>query len=143
MGVATMTKGELARFRLRGDYAYGAAGSAPKIPPNATLVFEVELLSWKSDKDLSGDGGVVKVETLNEGEGWATPKAEDEVVVRLVARVQGGEGETQGAVVYESPEGGEEFHLREGGPVKALSLVLPKMKKGGALRLAVQPECEF
>lgn len=35
--VATMKKGEKARVTLRADYAYGEAGSPPKIPPNATL----------------------------------------------------------------------------------------------------------
>merc|ERR1719204_1097517 len=41
-GVATMKKGELAKFTLAPEFAYGDAGSPPKIPPNATLVFEVE-----------------------------------------------------------------------------------------------------
>jgi hypothetical protein len=50
-----MKKGELAKLTLKPDYAYGAAGSPPTIPPNATLVFEVELLSWKSVKDITGE----------------------------------------------------------------------------------------
>lgn len=39
---------------IRGDYGYGASGSPPKIPANATLHFDIELLSWRSDKDLTG-----------------------------------------------------------------------------------------
>lgn len=42
-----MKKGELARLTCKPEYAYGEAGSPPKIPPNATLIFEVELLDWK------------------------------------------------------------------------------------------------
>lgn len=47
IGVATMRTGEKARFRLRHDFAYGEAGSGPSIPPKATLVFDVELFSFK------------------------------------------------------------------------------------------------
>lgn len=49
-GVATMHKGEKSLLTCRADYAYGARGSPPKIPANATLQFEVELFSWKKDK---------------------------------------------------------------------------------------------
>ena len=45
--VAQMRKGEISLLIARGDYAYGAAGSPPKIPPNATLHFEVELLDFE------------------------------------------------------------------------------------------------
>lgn len=40
MGVASMKKGEKAVFTFKSDYAYGAAGSPPNIPPNSTLIFE-------------------------------------------------------------------------------------------------------
>jgi FK506-binding protein 4/5 len=60
VGVASMRMGEKAYLTCSPDYAYGKAGSPPKIPADATLVFEVELLSWKSQNDLTGDGGVVK-----------------------------------------------------------------------------------
>lgn len=54
-----MKKGELAKLVCRADYAYGAAGSPPTIPPDATLQFEVELISWKSVKDITGTYGWV------------------------------------------------------------------------------------
>ena len=41
IGVASMKRGELAVLYCKPDYAYGDAGSPPKIPPRATLVFEV------------------------------------------------------------------------------------------------------
>jgi len=38
--VASMKKGEKAVLTCKPDYAYGAAGSLPKIPADATLNFE-------------------------------------------------------------------------------------------------------
>lgn len=40
-GVAQMSLGERSTLTCSPDYAYGASGAPPTIPPNATLVFEV------------------------------------------------------------------------------------------------------
>jgi FKBP-type peptidyl-prolyl cis-trans isomerase len=42
-----MTVGSKYQFWIPSDLAYGPQGSPPTIPPNSTLVFEVELLSFK------------------------------------------------------------------------------------------------
>ncbi len=47
VGVAGMKVGEKRKLELTPDYAYGSAGAGGAIPPNATLVFEVELLAIK------------------------------------------------------------------------------------------------
>ena len=63
-------------------------GSPPTIPPNSTLNLEVELLSWQSNRDISGDGGVLRT-IVKDSSGYETPGDRDEVLGESVRRVIG------------------------------------------------------
>uniref|UniRef100_A0A0D9V7Q0 peptidylprolyl isomerase n=1 Tax=Leersia perrieri TaxID=77586 RepID=A0A0D9V7Q0_9ORYZ len=53
IAVKTMKVGEVAKITCKPEYAYGAAGSPPEIPPDATLTFEVELVTCRPRKGSS------------------------------------------------------------------------------------------
>jgi FKBP-type peptidyl-prolyl cis-trans isomerase len=46
-GVMKMSKGQRAKLTCTPDYGYGAQGAGGVIPPNATLIFDVELFDIK------------------------------------------------------------------------------------------------
>lgn len=46
-GVAQMSIGQRALLTCSPDYAYGPKGAGGIIPPNSTLVFDVELIAIK------------------------------------------------------------------------------------------------
>ncbi|CAN1302157.1 Peptidyl-prolyl cis-trans isomerase FKBP65 [Linum perenne] len=130
LGIKTMKKGENAIFTIPAELAYGASGSPPTIPPNATLQFDVELLSWSSVKDICKDGGIFK-KIVVEGEKWENPKDLDEVFVKYEVKLD------DGTAVAKSE--GVEFTVQEGHFCPALSKAVKTMKKGEKVILTVKP----
>mmetsp|Transcript_2532 Transcript_2532/g.3578 ORF Transcript_2532/g.3578 Transcript_2532/m.3578 type:complete len:489 (+) Transcript_2532:44-1510(+) len=100
-GFASMKVGEKALLTIRSDYGYGAGGSPPKIPPDATLNFEVELLGFKEKEkekwEMSPEEKIEKANKLkSEGTELFTCKEFKEAAAKYV----------QGAVyVFDDEEG--------------------------------------
>uniref|UniRef100_A0A3B1IWQ5 peptidylprolyl isomerase n=1 Tax=Astyanax mexicanus TaxID=7994 RepID=A0A3B1IWQ5_ASTMX len=84
IGVCSMQKGEVCLLLCKPDYAYGSAGSPPKVPPNSTLLFEVELLSFRGE-ELTEDGGILRRIKVK-GEGYNNPNEGATVHVHLEGR---------------------------------------------------------
>uniref|UniRef100_A0A1B0CAC7 peptidylprolyl isomerase n=1 Tax=Lutzomyia longipalpis TaxID=7200 RepID=A0A1B0CAC7_LUTLO len=111
MGVATMRKGEKCILTCAPEYAYGAAGSRPNIPPNATLKFELEMLSWELE-DLSPgrNKGILRC-ILKASDKKRTPNEFAHVHVHLIGKHEGR--------VFEERE--VKFNLGEGATADVVS----------------------
>ncbi|KAK9168399.1 hypothetical protein Syun_000539 [Stephania yunnanensis] len=97
IALRTMKVGEVAKITCKPDYAYGSAGSPPDIPPNATLIFEVELVACRPRKGASlgsvSDERARLEELKKQREKAATAKEEEkkkreEAKAAAAARVQ-------------------------------------------------------
>lgn len=137
LGVASMRKGEVAKFILAPEFAYGDAGSPPKIPEKATLIFEIELLDFVSKDDLFGDGGLVKV-LQKEGSGWKVPKNKSEQRISLkICKADGCILEDKGS--FDFLMGSEAL-----GPLtKAVEKALLNMKKGEECKLICRKDYAY
>lgn len=136
LGVATMKRGELSVLLCKSEYAYGKSGSPPSIPPDATLVFEVELFDWKGeDVSEDKDGGILKSQ-IKKGEGYVTPKEGASCEIHVVGRHNGRTFDDRDV----------SFVLGEGsdvGIVDGVEQGLQKMKKGEKARLLVKSKYAY
>jgi FK506-binding protein 4/5 len=79
-----MKRGEICRLICKPEYAYGEGGSGDKIPPHATLIFEIELFDFVGEDLSEGKDQSIIRRTLKKGESWTKPNegASVEVVLK-------------------------------------------------------------
>ncbi|KAK6637332.1 hypothetical protein RUM44_007747 [Polyplax serrata] len=122
IGVATMKKGEVAVLTCKPEYAYGANGSPPKIPPNSTLIFEITLIDWMAENiSKKNDNGILRT-IITPGKDYATPKEGALVEVHLTGSYQD--------EVFEDRD--VSFNLGEGSEfnvIKGIEIALLQFKK--------------
>merc|ERR1712179_223008 len=136
IGVSTMRIGEVSTFYIKAHYGYGSAGSPPKIPGEATLVFEIELFNFHGE-DISKDkdmGIVKRVKTA--GEGYDQPNDGSLVEIEIKASADG--------KVFD--ERTVEFEVGEGldiGVPRGIEFALEKMKKKEVAQVTLKPDYGF
>lgn len=136
LGVATMKKGELARLTCKPEYAYGTNGSPPKIGPNATLIFEVELFEWKKE-DISPnkDEGILR-RIVKNGEGRKTPNEGATVNVHYIGYHENKQFEERD-VTFVVGEGMAE------GVIDGLDMAMKKMNENEQSILEIAPKYAY
>ncbi|KAL9240032.1 hypothetical protein vseg_014295 [Gypsophila vaccaria] len=134
-GIATMKKGEKAIFTIPPNIAYGEAGFPPLVPPNSSLIFEVDMISWSTIRDVTGDGGVLK-RIIVEGDGWASPKDGDEVSVKYEAKLEDGKllSKSEDTVI---------FHVGDGKLCHAIHNAVKTMRRNEKVELCIKFDYGF
>lgn len=136
MGVATMKKGEKCVLTCASQYAYGEAGSPPSIPPNSTLIFELEMLDWKGE-DLSpdSDGGIERF-IVKKSDKRKTPNEGAHVKVHLIGKYENKVFEDR-EVEFDVGEG-QEYNVVEG-----IEIGIQKVCVGEISRFIIKPKYAF
>ncbi|CAG9580154.1 unnamed protein product [Danaus chrysippus] len=136
-GVATMKMGEVAMLICQPDYAYGEQGSPPKIPPNATLQFEIEVLDWKlEDLSPNKNKGILRY-VVEQGTGKDCPNDGSAVTVELEGKLTDGTVFDNRTVSFVLGEGAES-NICHG-----LERAIEKFNLNEKSRLTIQPKYAF
>ncbi len=145
-GILGMQPGETRQIVIPPELAFGEAGNPPVIPPNATLTFEVELVTWEPPREFSTEF-VSEAKEIEEGitirdvvvGSGPTAEAGQEAVINYLGQLPDGTyvantfatGELQVVPLNDDPK---LIGLRKG---------IIGMKVGGVRRIELAPDKAF
>lgn len=136
-GVLGMTLGEKRKLEIPSILGYGPMGS-PNIPPNADLVFDVELIYLQKKEDLENDEAPYDIEEISEGTG-PTAELGDTVTIHYRGTYLDGE------MWDDTRERGETVTFPIGGAVVITGVddAVRGMKVGGKRKAILPPELVY
>ncbi|KFD47855.1 hypothetical protein M513_11269 [Trichuris suis] len=136
IAIKTMRLGELAKIRIAPKYGYGEKGSPPKIPPDATLIFEIELLRWEGE-DISPDRDKSILKTVQvAGEGYETAKEGATASIHVKAIFED-------RVLFDKDFDVTVGECSEAGLPEGIDKALTRIRKGETSHIVLQPKWAY
>jgi len=142
--VKTMKKTEKVLLTVKPQYGFGemgrpAAGEEGAVPPNATLLIDLELVSWKTVTEIGDDKKILK-KVLKEGEGYERPNEGGVVTVKITGKLQDGTVFSKKGHDEQEPF---EFKTDEEAVIEGLDRAVLNMKKGEVALVTIPPEYAY
>ncbi|XP_054641438.1 peptidyl-prolyl cis-trans isomerase FKBP5 [Dunckerocampus dactyliophorus] len=134
IGVLSMQRGEVCTLLCKPEYAYGSAGNPDKIPPNSSVLFEIELLKFEGET-LTDDNGIVRRIKVK-GDGYLNPNDGAIVDVHL-------EGSCDGRLFDRRDISFVVSESEDKGVPLGVDRAMDKMQKGECCILYLSPKYGF